>query len=197
MPAAACPRRSISTSPVRARSATRSAPPVGHRVGRVQEQVQEELLEPLRVAEHAAAPARSCAPPRCRGAASFSPTNASVSSSSASSATGTRAAVRGRAMLSSALDDLRDARDLLLDRLRAASARLRRRWQLRLEHLGVALDHAHRRADLVGEAGDEGGDRGELLRGRARSRASGAARRPGSRARARAGGSARRAPRFR
>ena len=33
-----------------------------------------------------------------------------------------------------------------------------------LEQLRVALDHAHRRADLVGEAGDQGADRREAFR---------------------------------
>ena len=32
-----------------------------------------------------------------------------------------------------------------------------------LEQLGVALDHAHRRADLVGQTGDQRAHRGELL----------------------------------
>ena len=61
------------------------------------------------------------------------------------------------------VDDPRDARDLLLDRLepplRIDSG------DVALEHLGVALDHAHRGADFVREPGHEGGDRRELLRG--------------------------------
>ena len=140
---------------------------VGHGVDRVDHQVDEELLQ-LVVPCRAAARARAARAASRSGARAASRPGTPASRAARRRGRPARAPARcGRAMLSSVwmMWEMRS----ICSRIVCSRWRPRSSVTERLEQLGVALDHAHRRADLVREAGDDRGERGQLL-GRARAR---------------------------